>query len=223
MALRDRLLSIWLRGIQTWDRFRLRRLMARHAGLEIHPTASSNFASAKFELAAGARLRIGPGVVTERVPGGLHFVVEKGGEIVVGEGGWLHSEHGPLRLIAYESGRIVLEPRCWLNPCHLSAKREVHLGTNCGIGAGTRVFDSDQHPLDEATPEKPKAVRIGRHVWVATDVTILKGVTIGDHSVIGARSVVTRSIPEHSLALGSPARRVRSIGDRSKVPLLGLE
>ena len=53
-----RLLSIWLRCIQTWDRFRLRRLMARHAGLEIHPTASSNLASAKFELAAGARLRI---------------------------------------------------------------------------------------------------------------------------------------------------------------------
>ncbi len=85
------------------------------------------------------------------------------------------------------------------------------------------MFDSDQHALDEATPEKPEAVRIGRHVWVATDVTILRGVTIGDHSVIGARSVVTRSIPEHSLALGSPARRVRSIGDRSKVPLLGLE
>jgi len=223
MAVRDRLLSIWLHCIQTWDRFRLRRLRARHAGLEIHPTASSNFASAKFELAPGARLRIGPGVVTERVPGGLHFVVEKGGEIVVGEGGWLHSEHGSLRLIAYESGRIVLEPRCWLNSCHISAKREVYLGTNCGIGAGTRVFDSDQHALDEATPEKAEAVRIGRHVWVATDVTILKGVTIGDHSVIGARSVVTRSIPEHSLALGSPARRVRSIGDRSKVPLLGLE
>ncbi len=140
---------------------------------------------------------------------------------MIGEGSWLRSEHGTLRLIAFESGRIELERRCWLDSCHLSAKLEVYVGAESGIGAGTRVFDSDQHALDEATPEKPEAVRIGRHVWLTTDVTVLKGVTIGDHCVIGARSVVTRSIPEHSLAVGSPAKRVRAIGDRSQVPLLG--
>ncbi len=218
-----RLRSIWLSWIQSWDRFRLRRLMARHEGLDIHPLASSNLAASRFELAPGARLRIGPGVVTERISGGLEFVLKEGAEITIGEGCWLRSELGPVRLIAYENGRIVLERRCWLNACHISAKHEVYIGTNTGIGPGSRVYDSDQHALDDATPEQPESVRIGRHVWVTTDVTILKGVSIGDHCVVGARSVVTRSLPEHSLALGSPAKRVRAIGDRSKIPLLGPE
>jgi acetyltransferase-like isoleucine patch superfamily enzyme len=58
---------------------------------------------------------------------------------------------------------------------------------------------------------------IGDYVWVASDVTVLRGVTIGEHSVIGARSLVTSDIPPHSLAFGSPARVRGSVGDRSRV------
>jgi maltose O-acetyltransferase len=46
-------------------------------------------------------------------------------------------------------------------------------------------------------------------------VTILRGVTIGDHSVVGARSLVTRDIPPHTLAFGQPARPRGEVGDRS--------
>ena len=56
---------------------------------------------------------------------------------------------------------------------------------------------------------------IGDCVWVASDVTILRGVTIGEHSVIGARSLVTRDIPPHTLAFGQPATPQGVIGDRS--------
>jgi len=48
-----------------------------------------------------------------------------------------------------------------------------------------------------------------------SDVTILRGVTIGEHSVIGTRSLVTRDIPAHTLAYGQPAKPQGTIGDRS--------
>jgi acetyltransferase-like isoleucine patch superfamily enzyme len=51
---------------------------------------------------------------------------------------------------------------------------------------------------------------------VASDVTVLRGVSIGEHSIIGARSVVTKSIPPHSFAVGAPAKVVGRVGDRSR-------
>jgi galactoside O-acetyltransferase len=59
-------------------------------------------------------------------------------------------------------------------------------------------------------------VRIGRNVWIGSGVQILPGVTIGDHSVIGAGSVVTGDIPENVVALGAPCRVVREIGEKDR-------
>ncbi|HXV36294.1 MAG TPA: hypothetical protein VEC18_04055, partial [Myxococcota bacterium] len=77
------------------------------------------------------------------------------------------------------------------------------------------VFDADQHDLDDERAEIVQPVAIGDCVWVASDVTILRGVTIGPHSVIGARSLVTESIPPHTLAFGQPATPRGRVGDRS--------
>ena len=63
------------------------------------------------------------------------------------------------------------------------------------MGPGSRVFDSDQHDFDAEHPEVAAPVAIGDYVWIASDVTVLRGVTIGEHSVIGARSLVTRDVP----------------------------
>jgi acetyltransferase-like isoleucine patch superfamily enzyme len=51
---------------------------------------------------------------------------------------------------------------------------------------------------------------------VAADVTVLKGVRIGSHCIVGTRSLVTRDVPDHSLAFGSPATVRGKVGDRSK-------
>lgn len=55
-------------------------------------------------------------------------------------------------------------------------------------------------------------VRIGRNVWVGARCTITAGASIGDHSVIGANSVVTGAIPAQCLAAGVPARVIRRLG-----------
>jgi acetyltransferase-like isoleucine patch superfamily enzyme len=210
-----RAVRLQLKTLQAYDRFRLRRLMARHCGLEIDPTASSNLAAARYDLAESARLRIGAGVVTERLAGALHFSLGPEAEVSIGEGTWLRTEIGSVHIVAFEGARIELGAQGFLNGCHLSAKSGLRLGRRAWIGVGSRVFDSDQHDLDSEHPEVTQAVTIGDCVWVASDVTILRGVTIGEHSVIGACSLVTRDIPPHTLAFGQPATPQGVIGDRS--------
>jgi hypothetical protein len=215
----NRWLALFMRMVAAGDRRRLRVLMRRHPGLEIHPTASPAFARATFALEPGARVRIGAGVVTERRPDGVRISVRTGGEVVIGENTWLRSDLAPVILNAYAGARLEIGPDGFLNGAQVSAKAGVYLGRGTWLGPGTRVWDSDQHALDEQRPERPKEVRIGDHVWVAADVTILAGVTIGDHCVIGTRSLVTSSIAPHSLAFGIPARPRGVVGDRSRVPI----
>jgi hypothetical protein len=205
-----------LRAIQAWDRVRLAALRWRHPGLRIHPKASTNFASSDYSLATGARLVIGPGAVTERRPGGVRFVLEEGARVEVGEGVWLRSELGPVRIFAFAGAELELAPEAFLNGCHVSAKRRVRVGRRSWVGPGSRVFDSDQHDFDDARPERSEPVEIGDHVWIGSDVTVLRGVRVGHHSVVGARSVVTRDVPDHTLALGAPARPRGPVGDRSR-------
>ena len=57
----------------------------------------------------------------------------------------------------------------------------------------------------------PKPVKIGKNVWVGSDSTILPGVEIGDGAIIGAGSVVTKSVPENCIAVGNPAKVIRKI------------
>jgi acetyltransferase-like isoleucine patch superfamily enzyme len=205
-----------LRLVAAWDRLRLRQVRWLHSGLEIDPGASSNLACARFVLAPGSRLRIGPGVVTERLRGALHFELGPGAEVEVGAGTWLRTELAPVHVVAFEGARIQVGAECFLNGCHLSAKESVVLERRAWIGPGSRVFDSDQHDFDAEHPERSAAVEIGECAWVAADVTVLRGVRIGEHSVVGTRSLVTGDVPPHSLAYGIPAEVRGEVGDRSQ-------
>lgn len=190
--------------------------MRRHPGLDIDPLASSNFASAHFDLAPGATLRIEAHVVTERIALGVAFRIGPGATVVIGEGSWIRCELQPVNLVAIEGGSLEIGQRCVVNGCHLSAKTLVRLGEGAGVGPGSRVFDADQHPMDDETPERSEPVLIGDWVWVAADVTVLRGVEIGAHSVIRTRSLVSRSIPAHTVAHGIPAKARGRVSDRKR-------
>lgn len=216
MGVRLVALRALLRSVQLWDRLRLHALRRLHPGLEIDPAASSNLACARYRLAPGARLRIGPGVVTERQAGQLRFTLERDARVEVAEGAWLRTELAPVTIVAFEGARIAIGPGSLLNGCHVSAKREVRLGRRCFLGPRVAVYDADQHDFDDEHPERAAAVAIGDHTWVATGALVLRGARIGDHSVIGALSLVTSEIPPHTLAHGSPARPQGAVGDRSR-------
>lgn len=202
--------------VQAWDRLRLARLCRRHGGLEIDPDASSNLACARFALAPGARLRIGAGVVTERLSGRLHFHLDAGAVVEIGENTWLRTELGEVHVVAFAGARMRLGPECFLNAAHVSAKREVLLGRRVWVGPGSRIFDSDQHDYDNERPERSEPVQIDDYVWISSDCTVLRGVHIGAHSVVGARSLVTRDAPPRTLLVGAPAEPRGVVGDRSR-------
>ncbi|MFP6655955.1 MAG: acyltransferase [Myxococcota bacterium] len=208
-----------LKAIQAMDRRRLRRLCARHAGLRLAADVSSNLASSHFALAPGARLTIGERVYTERRGHGVHISVAEGAHVEIGADTWLRSDLGPVLIFAFPGAHIRIGREAFLNGCHLSAKSSLEIGNRVWIGPGSRVFDADQHDLDSERLEKIEPVVIGDHCWIAADVTIMRGVEIGEQSVVGARSLVTRSMPPHTLALGNPAKPAGTIGDRSKVPI----
>jgi maltose O-acetyltransferase len=91
----------------------------------------------------------------------------------------------------------------------------ISIGADALIGSGVEILDSDFHDLHPSRRRggQPRMapVRLGENVFVGDRVTILKGVSVGAHSVIGAGSVLTRSIPEGVIAAGNPAQVIREL------------
>ncbi|RLA55995.1 MAG: acyltransferase [Gammaproteobacteria bacterium] len=95
----------------------------------------------------------------------------------------------------------------------LSASDEIILGNGVMLANGAYVTDSDWHTIYDRTvrDERPMPVRIGDNVWLGDHSTVLKGVTIGENSVVAARAVVTRDVPPNVVVAGSPAKVVKEL------------
>jgi acetyltransferase-like isoleucine patch superfamily enzyme len=97
----------------------------------------------------------------------------------------------------------------------LDASEQLEIGRECAIGPGCYLTDHDHgfnpHLPPLALPLVSVPTRLEDRVWLGARVVVLKGVTIGTGAVIGAGSVVTRSIPAHCVAAGVPARVIRVI------------
>lgn len=89
----------------------------------------------------------------------------------------------------------------------VSASTSIRIGRRCAISFGVTILDDDGHGF--GLPPYTAPIRIEDDVWIGCNVTILKGVTIGEGSVVAAGAVVTRSCPPRSLLAGVPARVIR--------------
>jgi Acetyltransferase (isoleucine patch superfamily) len=88
---------------------------------------------------------------------------------------------------------------------------QLTIGNNCLISWNVNILDGDGHNLMyENKKNYAKAIIIEDNVWIGNNVTVLKGVHIGAGSIIGAGSVVTSSIPNRCLAVGNPARIIKT-------------
>lgn len=90
----------------------------------------------------------------------------------------------------------------------------ITLGEDCMLSGDIAMDVSDMHSiLDKDTGERlnmPRDILIGDHVWLAQGVRVMKGARIGQDVIVGSRAMVLGTIPAHSLAVGAPARVVRS-------------
>ncbi len=92
--------------------------------------------------------------------------------------------------------------------------RNTLIGPNVGIFSGNHTVDAGERAAGGLIP---KPITIGERVWICGQVTIVPGVTIGNDTVIGAGSVVTRDIPSGVVAAGNPCRVIRRLTEADKV------
>ena len=116
-----------------------------------------------------------------------------------------------------------------LNGALIMAEEKIDIGSYCLISWNVGIADSDFHPLEPAQriidaqalapfykdrPARPKLktspVRIGDNVWIGMNAVILKGVMIGENSVVAAGSVVTKSVGPNTIVAGNPALTVKT-------------
>lgn len=103
---------------------------------------------------------------------------------------------------------------CFLDSAKVTIGDYVYMGPNCNIFTPCHPI---HHELrKEKVTEYALPVTVGSHSWIGGDVVITPGVTIGENCVIGAGSVVTKDIPDKSIAVGNPCKVIRQINDKDR-------
>ena len=121
---------------------------------------------------------------------------------------------------------ISIGSRVWAAPgLSIVAHRRVEIGDDVWFGPGVYITDAGHDPSDPDIPighrmEPAEPVRIGDGSWLGTGVVVLPGVTIGDHVTVGANAVVCDDLPSYTVAVGSPARVVRHVGEGAPLAIL---
>ncbi len=129
-----------------------------------------------------------------------------------------------------KNGHCTIGDFTLLNGALIMAEERIEIGSHCLISWNVGIADSDFHPLEPAQriidahalapfyedrPPRPllrtAPVVICDNVWIGMNATILKGVTIGENSVVAAGSVVTKSVPANVVVAGNPAVAIRQL------------
>lgn len=111
-------------------------------------------------------------------------------------------------------GRVTIGDCVLMSPgSRISASCQVILGNGVMLANGSYITDSDWHTIYDRTKRDATAtpVTIGDNVWLGDHATVLKGVTIGENSVVAARAVVTRDVPANVVVAGNPAKVVKEL------------
>ena len=159
-----------------------------------------------------------------QIPGKVHWLI-RGSKVRVGDNLYFSSGDAVNPIGSNLQGAIYVENGASLaigNDVGMSSTRmwihdSIKIGNHVKIGGCVLMTDTDAHPIDfmarrssnEGTKSAP--IVIEDDVWIGAHSIILKGVTIGARSIIGAGSVVTKSIPADCVAAGNPCRVIKKI------------
>lgn len=163
-----------------------------------------------------------------KIYGSFHVVQYKNGKIFLGDNVLIVSSHSragigiyaKTKLSVFENAQLKIGSNVALNGCIITAKKKITIGDNTMIAPNVIVVDSDfhipnnleqRHNLD--CSDYDKEVCIGNNVWLGMNAIILKGVNIGDNSIVAAGSVVVRDVPAGVVVAGNPAKVVKQLDD----------
>ena len=129
-----------------------------------------------------------------------------------------------VKFVTGYTGKIVIGNNCDLNGTCFVSYDEIEIGDYCQFASSSLISDTDFHPIDpnirlaqmkgesfQFDTVSKRKIKIGCNVWVGWGVIILKGVTIGDNSIIAAGSVVVSDIPQNVIVAGNPAKVIKNI------------
>jgi acetyltransferase-like isoleucine patch superfamily enzyme len=145
---------------------------------------------------------VGPGVKLEI---GRTATVELGRWCWIGHGTKIRAHEGVVKIGA----KSVLGQECTI-----SSFQHVEVGRECIVADRVMMIDFDHGVVEVERPIRlqgiyKRDVKVGHNCWIGYGACILRGVTVGDNSVIGTSSVVTKDLPANSVSAGIPARVLR--------------
>lgn len=108
-----------------------------------------------------------------------------------------------------ENGHLIIHGGFINENVQITCGATIEIGKGCTIGRDVVIRSYDGHVIETENYETSKSIKIGEHVWIGQGATILKGVCIGDGAIIAAGAIVTKDIPAHCIAGGTPARVIR--------------
>ncbi|MCD6014950.1 MAG: acyltransferase [Solirubrobacterales bacterium] len=142
---------------------------------------------------------------------GLELQIAKRGTIRFGRFVWV----GDRTKIRCHEGEVIVGRKTVLGQeCTISAYRHVRIGEQCVIADRAMFIDFDHGVVEVERPIRVQGiymrdVDVGSNVWVGYGACILRGVRVGDNSVIGSNTVITKDIPANAVVGGVPARLLR--------------
>jgi acetyltransferase-like isoleucine patch superfamily enzyme len=154
--------------------------------------------------------------------GGLELQCARSGRIELGRFVWLG--HGTK--LRCHQGAIEIGPKSVLGQeCTISAYERVRIGEQCVIADRAMFIDFDHGVVEVERPIREQGiytrpVEVGSNVWIGYGACVLRGVRVGDNSIVGANCVVTRDVPANAVVAGIPARviRMRAAPERLRWP-----
>lgn len=131
--------------------------------------------------------------------GNMKILIDSASTIQIGN--QLHIR-GPFYLKSISGGKLEIGDTCFFNHnCSITCMNMIKIGSNCKFGNNLIIVDHDHnfkyHNNNEEYISDP--IEIGNNVWIGANVTILKGISIGDNCVIAAGSIVRKSVPSNSI------------------------
>ncbi len=142
---------------------------------------------------------------------GLELEISRRGKVRFGRFVWI----GDGTKIRCHQGEVVIGPKTVIGQeCTISAYKRVRIGEQCVIADRAMFIDFDHGMVEVERPIRAqgiymKPVEVGSNVWIGYGACALRGVSVGDNSVLGTYAVVTKDIPANAVATGVPARVIR--------------